>query len=133
MKRRDFVASAFAAAGGIAAVSARAESASADAWTNVIFTKQQPGHWKDKEALHVPAVAISGSKVTVTTPHPMTEEHHIVSHTVVLAGGKFLSRKTFTWKDAPVSEHTLPEGYHGRLTVTSTCNQHDWWVAEANV
>jgi superoxide reductase len=132
MQRRNFFAAALAAAGAIAA-SKRAAAASEDEWENVIFTQTEPGHWESVEKLHVPIVTIKDRSMTVRTPHPMSEPHYIVSHTVVLADGKFLSRKTFTWKDEPVSEHTLPADYKGRVTVTSTCNLHDWWLKEVTV
>jgi superoxide reductase len=63
----------------------------------------------------------------------MSQPHYIVSHSVVLAGGKFLDRKTFTWTDQPVSVHTLPAGYSGLVTITSTCNLHDFWVKQITV
>lgn len=128
MQRREFAASTLVAIGGVAALSQQARAATEDAMENIVFTQTQPGHWKDVEALHVPIVNIDGDKMTVRTPHPMSEPHYIVSHTVVLEGGKFLGRKTFTWMDRPVSEHTLPAGYKGRVMVTSTCNLHDWWL-----
>ena len=133
MQRREFVASALVAVGGIAALPQQARAATAGELENIVFTQTQPGHWKNVEALHVPVVKIEGDKMTVRTPHPMSEPHYIVSHTVVLEGGKFLGRKTFTWKDQPVSEHTLPTGYKGRVAVTSTCNLHDWWLKEVTV
>jgi superoxide reductase len=119
MQRRKFFAAALAAAGGMVALSKRAKAASEDEWENVIFTQTDPGHWESVEKLHVPIVTINGRSMTVRTPHPMSEPHYIVGHTVVLGDGKFLSRKTFTWKDEPVSEHTLPVDYKGRITVTS--------------
>ncbi len=100
---------------------------------NIIFTAESPGHWAAMESLHVPDVTISGSQLSVHTPHPMSEPHYIVSHTVVLAGGQFLDRKTFTWKDQPISTHTLPAGYSGKVTITSTCNLHDFWVKTITV
>lgn len=133
MQRREFVIAAFAATGGATAIPTRTRAASEDALENIVFTGAQPAHWKSVEAIHVPVVTISGSKMTVRTPHPMTEPHYIVSHTVVLEGGKFLGRKTFTWKDKPISEHTLPAGYKGKVSVTSTCNQHDWWLKDVTV
>lgn len=95
---------------------------------NVVFTAEDPGHWAKVEALHVPVTTVADGVLTVRTPHPMSQPHYIVSHTVVLEGGKFLDRKTFTWTDEPVSTHTLPAGYKGRVIVTSTCNLHDFWV-----
>jgi superoxide reductase len=128
MHRRSFVTTALAGAAAAVTLPRIAQADQNNDWTNVVFTESDPGHWKDVEKLHVPVVKIDGRKMTVTTPHPMSEAHYIVSHTVVLEGGKFLDRKTFNWKDKPTSEHTLPEGYKGRVTVTSTCNLHDWWV-----
>jgi superoxide reductase len=133
MQRREFIASTLVTICGAAAMSQKARAATKDALENIVFTQTQPGHWKDVESLHVPIVKIGGDKMTVRTPHPMSEPHYIVSHTVVLEGGKFLGRKTFTWTDQPVSEHDLPAGYKGRVTVTSTCNQHDWWLKVVTV
>jgi superoxide reductase len=132
MERRKFLTAALTGAAGFALVSreAGASEASGPDLENVIFTEQSPGHWKGKEKLHAPIVEVKGDVLTVTTPHPMSEAHFIVSHSVVLQGGKPLSRKTFTWKDAPISTHTLPPGYKGKIIVTSTCNQHDWWMRE---
>lgn len=132
MDRRIFVGTALAGAAAVALP--RAASAADDyAWKNVVFTESDPGHWKTVEKLHVPLVKVDGETLHVTTPHPMTEPHYIVSHTVVQGDGTFVSRKTFTWKDKPVSEHTLPAGYKGKVIVTSTCNLHDWWVKEIDV
>lgn len=133
MQRRQFFAAALAGAGGVVAITRQAKAAPKEALENVVFTQTQPGHWKAVEALHVPIVTTNGGKMTVRTPHPMSEPHYIVSHTVVLEGGKFLGRKTFTWKDKPISEHILPAGYKGRVLVTSTCNRHDWWLKEVMV
>jgi superoxide reductase len=133
MKRRDLIVTALTGTAAIATLSRPAEAAAPAAWTNVLFTQDNPGHWKGKEALHVPVVEVSGGKITVRTPHPMSEPHYIVSHSVVLDNGDFVDRKTFTWKDQPVSEHTLPAGYKGGVTVASTCNLHDIWIKNITV
>ena len=86
-----------------------------------------------KQRRSVPEITVAGGKLTIKTPHPTSEAHYIVSHTVVLADGTFVGRKTFTYKDEPISEHTLPAGYTGKVTVTSTCNQHDVWVKSISV
>jgi superoxide reductase len=133
MQRRDFAKSTILGvvmATAMPAVS-RAEAAEPD--KNVVFTEADPGHWEKVKALHIPETTVAGGKLTIKTPHPMSEAHYIVSHTVVLGDGTFVSRKTFTYKDEPVSEHTLPAGYTGKVTVTSTCNQHDWWAKSISV
>jgi superoxide reductase len=132
LRRRDFARTAlFGAAAAALPVVARAASADAD--DNVVFTKADPGHWAGKEATHVPVATVEGSALTVKTPHPMSEAHYIVSHSVVLEGGKYLGRANFTPKDMPVSTYTLPAGYKGKVTVTSTCNLHDFWVTSITV
>jgi superoxide reductase len=95
---------------------------------NILFSETDYGHWGDWVSLHVPQVKLDGGVLTVTTPHPQSDEHYIVSHSVVLAGGAFLNRTTFTASQAPLSRVPLPAGYAGPLTVVSTCNRHDAWV-----
>ncbi len=136
MQRRHFVRNALAGAASAAAavaVPATAQAAPGMGLTNVVFTEDDPGHFAKVAKLHVPIVEVMGGKLKVRTPHPMSEAHYIVSHTVVLEGGRFLGRKTFNWKDQPVSEHALPAGYKGKVMVTSTCNLHDWWLKEVQV
>ncbi len=133
MKRRNFVITALTGTAVVVTPNRLAKAAASDAWSNVLFTEDNPGHWKGKEKLHVPVVEISGYKITVHTPHPMSEAHYIVSHSVVLDDGRFLDRKTFSWKDEPASEHSLPAGYKGGVTVTSTCNLHDMWIKSLKI
>lgn len=134
-RRRDFARTALfgaaAAAAGLPAVAHAAAPGAAE--ENVVFTKEDPGHWAGKEGAHVPVVTLEGSTLKVKTPHPMSEAHFIVSHSVVLEGGKYLGRAAFTPKDMPMSTHTLPAGYKGKVTVTSTCNLHDFWVSSITV
>jgi superoxide reductase len=128
LRRRDIAKSILL---GVAAtaVPAAAHAAENGSYQNVIFTKDNPGHWAGKEGGHVPVATVLGDTLTVKTPHPMSDAHFIVSHTVVLDGGKYLDRATFTSKDQPVSTHTLPAGYKGGIIVTSACNLHDLWAA----
>jgi superoxide reductase len=128
MKRRDLVITAVTGTAATVTLPRRAEAAAPDGWTNVIFTENNLGHWKGMQERHVPVVQVNGDKISIRTPHPMSEAHYIVSHSVVLADGTFIDRKTFSWKDQPVSEHSLPAGYKGSVTVTSTCNVHDLWI-----
>ena len=94
----------------------------------LIYTKEQPGMWKNKAESHVPKVSIEGRKIKLTTEHGMSEAHYIVRHTLVTGEGKVIGGKTFTPADEPVSVYEIPEGYHGTLYATSFCNKHDFWV-----
>ncbi len=133
LRRRDFAKAAILGAVAGAALPAAARAATPVPNENLIFTHADPGHWAGKEDTHTPTTAVAGGMLTVTTPHPMSEEHYIVSHTVVLDGGKYLGRAVFTPKGQPVSTHALPAGYKGKVTVTSTCNLHDFWTATITV
>jgi superoxide reductase len=133
MQRRDFAKSAIFGLVAATVLPVAAKAAEADPNENVVFTESTPGHWAKVVALHIPQASVADGKVTIKTPHPQSETHYIVSHSVVLGNGTFVSRKTFSYKDEPVSEHALPAGYKGKVTITSTCNQHDYWVATISV
>ena len=129
MQRREFARSALLGTALAAVLPATRAADSGSTSQNLVFTEQDPGHWGAASATkHVPQVTVKGGTVSITTPHPQSEAHYIVSHAVILAGGQFLARKTFTYKDEPVSEHKLPDGYKGTVIVASTCNQHDIWT-----
>jgi superoxide reductase len=133
MQRRILAKTAFIGAAMVAVLPRAGRAADVDLFENVVFTEGNPGHWRGVEALHVPVVTVTGGMLMVRTPHPMTKPHFIVSHTVVLADGALLGRKTFTYMDQPVSEHMLSAGYSGKVTITSTCNLHDFWVKVVSV
>lgn len=141
MDRRELAKAAFLGAAAVVAVPAAAQAqapaaapaAAAGPYTNVVFTDEDPGHWAKGKGVHIPTATVEGSTLTIKTPHPMSAAHFIVSHSVVLAGGQYLSRKTFTPADMPESTHTLPAGYKGKVTITSTCNLHDIWAATITV
>jgi superoxide reductase len=133
LNRRGLAKAAFLGVAAAATLPAAARAQAASDNSNVVFTESDPGHWAKGKAVHLPVVTVTGSAISVKTPHPMTEAHFIVSHTVVLAGGKYLGRKTFTAADQPVSEYTLPADYKGKIIVTSTCNLHDLWLTTITV
>lgn len=130
--RRDFLKTTAAAASLIALSSVPQSFAAemAPKYTNIIFTKDNLARWKGKEKLHIPQVTVTGSKVSVVTPHPMSEAHYIVRHTLVLEDGTYVGSKTFTPADKPESSYELPMGYKGKFHVTSFCNLHDFWLVE---
>lgn len=132
MNRRHFISAATFGTAALA-LGSHAAQAGEENYQNVVFDAENPGHWTAVESLHVPDTEVKDGKLHIHNPHPMSEAHYIVSHTVVLKEGKFLDRKTFNWKDKPTSVHTLPEGYKGLVRVTSTCNLHDFWVKEIHV
>lgn len=131
-KRRDFLKATTAAVSFLAVNSIPQAAAATDMnLKNIIYSKDDTGRWEGKQRSHVPEVTLTGSKVAVVTHHPMSDAHFIVRHTVVLADGTYVGSKTFTPADKPESEYELPAGYKGKFYVTSFCNLHDFWLAEA--
>ncbi|WP_417909139.1 desulfoferrodoxin family protein [Candidatus Electronema sp. PJ] len=133
--RRDFLKTA-AAVASVAAVGSTASAFAADAapsLAGVVYTKEQPGQWKGKEGTHAPQVKVEGGKVSIITSHPMSAEHFIVRHTLVLADGVVVGGKTFAATDKPESSFDLPKDYKGKICATSFCNLHDFWLTEAEV
>ncbi len=101
--------------------------------SGLIYTKENQGMWKNKAESHLPKIKIDGAQITLTTDHGMSETHYIVRHTLVDGNGKVIGSKTFYPTDEPVSTHTLPANYKGKLYATSFCNKHDFWVNEFEV
>jgi len=132
--RRDFLKTTVAAASVLAISSIpQAFAAAPPMYTNVIYTKDNPGIWKGKEGSHAPEVTVTGSKVAIVTKHPMSDKHFIVRHTLVLEDGTYVGATTFTPADKPESSYELPAGYKGKFYATSFCNQHDFWLTETVV
>jgi superoxide reductase len=134
--RRDFLKTAAAAAAAAAAGSAVSAFAAEEALPSlpgIIHTKEQQGGWAGKAGSHAPQITVEGGKVSVITAHPMTAEHFIVRHTLVLADGAVVGGKTFTPSDKPESSYELPKDWKGKIRATSFCNLHDFWLSEATV
>lgn len=108
-------------------------AASGAMYTNIVYTKDNPGKWAKKVGSHAPEVTVADGKVAVATKHPMSEKHFIVRHTVVLADGTVVGGKVFTAADKPESSYDLPAGYTGKVYATSFCNLHDFWLTEVTV
>jgi len=100
----------------------------------LIYTKEAPGRWAGKEGAHAPKVTVVGRNVKVVTPHPMTQKHFIVKHTLVTPEGKFIGEKAFANTDPSAeSSYELPEGFKETLWATSFCNLHDLWLTEFTI
>jgi superoxide reductase len=107
--------------------------------SDIYYTKESPGRWKDKVAGHLPSIGIekAGTKITikVVTSHEMKGyEHYIVKHVLLDQNYKFLDEYLFNPdKDkAAISTFTL-DNYSGALYALSMCNKHDLWLSSANV
>ncbi len=97
--------------------------------SGIVYTKQDPGKWKNKIRSHIPKIRIENRRVTIITHHPMSKSHYIVRHTLVLQDGRVVGERTFQPSESEArSDFYLPEGYKGRIYATSFCNLHDLWV-----
>jgi superoxide reductase len=133
--RREFLRTSLLAAGAVVVSRPAAALASTAAFPpGVVYTAAAPGKWAGKEGSHAPKVAVEGTKVTITTAHPMSEKHFIVRHTLVAADGTTVGAKTFLPTDTEaVSSFDLPVGSSGTFRATSFCNLHDFWLTEFTV
>jgi superoxide reductase len=132
--RRDFLKGSLAAAAVAAASGPTLLRAATTFPAGLIYTKDAPGRWAGKEGSHAPKVAVEGKNVKIVTPHPMSEKHFIVRHTLVTPDGKTLGEQTFANTDtAAESSYQLPDGYKGTLWATSFCNLHDLWLTEFTI
>lgn len=98
------------------------------------YTKQKPGRWAAKAGGHVPRVARLGSKVRVTTPHPMSGfKHYIVKHVILDGEFRYVSETLFDpATDKPVSEYDAGK-LSGVVYAVSMCNLHDVWLSAFRV
>ena len=131
--RREFLEGSLLAVSATAFGAFTTASASSQSYSGIIYTKSNPGKWSKKIGSHAPLISVTGSKVTVTTAHPMSQEHYIVRHTLVLADGTVVGEKTFypPQDTKAVSKFELPAGYKSKFYATSFCNLHDFWVTES--
>ena len=129
--RREFLKGSLVVAGlAVTGGAVRVEAASTFP-VGLIYTREAPGRWAGKEGAHAPKVTVEGRNVKVVTPHPMTQKHFIVKHTLITLEGKIIGEKTFANADpAAESSYELPEGFRGALRAASFCNLHDLWVTE---
>ena len=134
MTRRMFLGGSMAALSTAVFPGVKTAGASLQPFSGIIYTKESPGKWEGKAGSHVPQISIAGRKLTITTPHPMSQAHFIVRHTLVLKDGSVAGEKTFfPVKDTKaVSTFELPEGYKSSFYATSFCNLHDLWVTEGS-
>jgi superoxide reductase len=133
--RRTFLKRTMLVTSALACGSVRTSSASLPPFTGIIYTPSNPGQWSGKAESHAPQISIAGRQVTITTPHPMSQDHYIVRHTLVLTDGTVAGAKTFfPAKDTTaVSIFTVPDEYKGSFSATSFCNLHDLWVIEGQL
>lgn len=128
--RRIFLGGAIGAVSATVLTGVKNTHASTQQSKGILYTTESPGKWKGKAGSHAPLISVEGRKVTVTTPHPMSQDHYIVRHTLVLKDGTVAGEQTFfPVKDTKaVSTFELPEGYKSSFYATSFCNLHDLWV-----
>ncbi|WP_411725970.1 desulfoferrodoxin family protein [Methyloglobulus sp.] len=141
MERRDFI------RWGVAGLSATvitptmvfAKNVNQVPVSDIYYTKESPGRWKDKVAGHLPSIGIekAGTKITirVVTSHEMIGyEHYIVKHVLLDQNYKFLDEHLFNPDKDKAAISTFPlDNYSGSIHALSLCNKHDLWLNSANV
>ncbi|NOT84003.1 MAG: hypothetical protein HOP02_04310 [Methylococcaceae bacterium] len=141
MDRRDFMRLSMVGAAGSLLLSRQvlAEAAATSLAGGVYYTQEAPGHWKGKEATHLPSLEIAKSDskviVTVLTAHEMKGyEHYIVKHVLLDKNYQFLDEHLFDpTKDKTALSVFNLKSYTGALYALSMCNKHDVWLSSATV
>ena len=133
--RRTFLKRSLLVTSALACGAVRTASAASQPFTGIIYTASNPGKWSEKAGSHAPQINIAGRQVTITTPHPMSQGHYIVRHTLVLKDGTVVGGKTFSppQDTSAVSTFTVPADYKGAWYATSFCNLHDLWMTEGEL
>jgi len=133
--RREFLGRSLCAASAMVCGAFTSASAASHSFSGIVYTKSNPGKWREKVGSHAPQISIAGRTVTITTAHPMSQEHFIVRHTLVLTDGTVVGEHTFypPQDKKAVSTFELPAGYKSKFYATSFCNLHDFWVTESQV
>ncbi len=107
--------------------------------SDIYYTKDSPGRWKEKVAGHLPSIGIekSGEKITIkiVTSHEMKGyEHYIVKHVLLDKNYKFIDEHLFNpEKDKSATSSFTLEKYSGAIYALSLCNKHDLWLNTATV
>ncbi len=94
------------------------------------MTELVPGSVDAAQEKHVPAVTVSGNKVSVQVgevEHPMLDEHYI--QFIVLETATGFQKKTLKPGEKPVAEFVLADGEKA-VAVYEYCNLHGLWVKE---
>ena len=94
------------------------------------MTELVPGSVDAAQEKHVPAVTVSGNKVSVQVgevEHPMLDEHYI--QFIVLETATGFQKKTLKPGEKPVAEFVLAAGEKA-VSVYEYCNLHGLWVKE---
>ncbi len=94
------------------------------------MTELVPGSVDAAQEKHVPAVTVSGNKVSVQVgevEHPMLDEHYI--QFIVLETATGFQKKTLKPGEKPVAEFLLADGEKA-VAVYEYCNLHGLWVKE---
>lgn len=141
MERRDFIRWGVAGLGAtvITPTMVLAKNEKQAPVSDIYYTKESPGRWKDKVAGHLPSIGIekAGTKITirVVTSHEMKGyEHYIVKHVLLDKNYKFLDEHLFNPdKDKSAISTFSLDNYSGALHALSLCNKHDLWLNSANV
>lgn len=141
MERRDFIRLGVTGLGGtlITSQSVQAKNVKPAPISDIYFTKDSPGRWKDKVAGHLPSIGIekSGSKITINivTSHEMKGfDHYIVKHVLLDKNYKFIDEYMFNpEKDKVATSTFILDNYSGAVYALSMCNKHDLWLNYATI
>jgi superoxide reductase len=142
VERRNFIKLSVAGVGAgiVAPATVLAEKSKQIVISDIYYTQESPGRWREKVAGHLPSIGIEKKEgkvlIRVVTAHEMKDyEHYIVKHVLLDKNFKFLDEYLFNpiKEKAAISTFTLNNNYSGDIHVLSMCNKHDLWLNSGKV
>lgn len=98
--------------------------------SQVYFTKEDPGRWKDFATDHDPQIKASGGKIEVDVPFAAEIGHYVEIILVNDGAQRELSAKSFKRGEKPHAVLSIPPAKMPGATVIAKCNLHGMWRKE---
>lgn len=95
--------------------------------SQVYFTKEDPGRWKDFAKDHEPQVKLTGTTVAVEVPFSVEIGHYIEVILVTDGSGREVAAKSFKRGEIPQAALSIPAAKLPGATVIAKCNLHGMW------
>lgn len=101
--------------------------------SQVYFTVDDPGRWKDFAKDHDPQVKVSGGKIEVDVPFVAEMGHYAEVILVHDAAQRELMAKTFKRGEKAHATLSIPISKIAGATVIAKCNLHGMWKKNISV
>lgn len=98
-----------------------------------IYSSQDPGNWKGKEASHVPQAVVGTDGIQIRVEHGMSSDHFIPWIGVIDNEGQVIYARSISADDSAATLQippTMPAASASPYVPVAYCNRHGLWVGE---